>query len=199
MNKQPAGEDDVYNGQSHGAQQPFEGAHPRQGNADQSAQYDDSEQVINLRPLGVRQKALGQYIVDDSGMNLHIGIPEAEGCEQPILDAHGGGPDQHDLAGECPTRELAAENIADRKTGKGFRRAQVVNEQSTGFVGGDKPVSHLDPFRPVALNLNHQLRLAQVMPGTQDRQRRKEILAALYHERHPADDAVLINPQIEIA
>ena len=138
---------------------------------------------------------LGQDIIDDRGMNLHTGIQGVKGGEggaPQVMGSHSYGPNQHDFVCKCPASELAAENIADGKMRKGFRRAKIVNEQLAGFVGGDKPVSHLDSFYLVAPNLHYQLRLAQVMPGTQDRQRRKEILAALYNERHPAHDPILI-------
>ena len=185
--------------QSRGAQQPFESAHPRHGNADQRSQYDDGEQVVSLRPVGPREEVLGQDIVDDRGMNFYPGIHGAEGGAPQVMGAHGGGPNQHDFVGKCPSGELAAEDIADGNMRKSFRGAQVVNEQLPIFVGGDKPVAHLYPFHPVAPNLHRQLRLSQVVPGTQDRQRRKEILAALDDKRHPAHDTILITPQTEIA
>jgi hypothetical protein len=47
------------------------------------------------------------------------------------------------------------------------------------FVGGDKPVAHLYLFHPVAPNLHRQWWLFQVVPGTPDCQRRKELLATL--------------------
>ena len=80
---------------------------------------------------------------------------------------------------------------------KGFRGAKVVNEQLPSFVGGDKPVAHLYPFHPVAPNLHRQLWLVQVVPGTPDRQRRKEILATLYDKRHQAHDIILITRRLK--
>ena len=109
---------------------------------------------------------MGQDIVDDRGMNLYTGIDGAEGGTPHVIDARGGGPNQHDFLGKCPFGEFAAENIADGKMGKGLRWAKVVNEQLTGFIGGDKPTAHLYPFHAVAPNLHSQLRLAQVVPGT---------------------------------
>jgi hypothetical protein len=75
---------------------------------------------------------------------------------------------------------------------KSFRGTQVVNEQLPIFVGGDKAGAHLYPFHPVAPNLHRQWWLFQVVPGTPDRQRRKELLATLYDKRHQARHIILI-------
>ena len=50
--------------------------------------------------------------------------------------------------------------------GKGVRGTKVVNEQLTVFVGRDKLLAHLEALYPVAPNLQCQLWLAQVVPGT---------------------------------
>src|SRR5262245_49934772 len=123
-------------------------------------------------------------------MNLHPGIYGAKGGAPHVIGAGGGSPNQHDFIGKCAAGEHAAEHIAERNMGKGFWWAQVVNEQLARFVGGDKPTAHLYPFYPVTPNLHRQWRLAQIVPGTQELQRRKEILAALDHERQPAHDTV---------
>src|SRR5262249_43258566 len=122
-----------------------------------------------------------------------------EGGSMHIMDAGGGGPNQDDFVGKCPPGELAVQNIADGKMGKRFRWAKVVNEQLPSVVRGYKPLSHADAIHPVTPNLNGQLRLAQVVPGTDDGQRRKDILAALDGQWHPAHDTILIILQTEIA
>ena len=101
--------------------------HPRQGNTDQGAQYDDGEQVINLRPLGSCDEVLGQNIVDDSGMNLHAGVHGAEWCAPQVLDPHGSSPNQHDAVFECTFGDLALENVGDGNMGKSLRWAQVIS------------------------------------------------------------------------
>src|SRR5881397_3059657 len=48
IDKKPASQEDIQNEQWRGEQKPFPCAHPRQGDADQGSQGDDSEQVVNL-------------------------------------------------------------------------------------------------------------------------------------------------------
>jgi hypothetical protein len=177
----------------------LERAQPRYGDPDQRSQDDDGEQVETLRPVGSRDEVLSQDIVQHRGFDFHTGIHGAEGCAPQVMGAHGSGPNQHDFVCKCPSGDLAAENIADGNMRKCVRWAKVVDEQLPGFVGRDKPLSHLYPFHPVVPNLHRQLRLAQIVPGTQDRQRRKEILATLYHQRHPAHHTIRIAPHTEIA
>src|SRR5262249_15286150 len=185
--------------QPRGEQKPPESTHPREGDPDQNSQYDDGEQIVDLRPLGSRDEVLCQYIVDDSRMNLGTGIHGTEGGAPQVIDSLGCSADQHNFVGKCSAGGLAAENIADGKMGKGFRSAEVVNEQLAVFIGGYKSGSHLDPVHPVAPDLDRQLRLAQVVPGAQYRQRREEVLAALYDQRHPAHDTIRVTSESEIA
>src|SRR5215510_12587067 len=131
-------------------------------------------------------------------MNLHPRIRSAEGDGVHIMDAGGEGPNQDDFVSKCPSGEFAVQNIANGKMGKSLLWAKVVNEQSPGVVRGDEPLSHTDAIYPVVPNLNGQLRLAQVVPGTEDGQRRKDILAALDGQWHPAHDPILIILQTEI-
>src|SRR5438132_1588290 len=101
-------------------------------------------------------------------MDLHAGIQRAQGCSPQVMGSRGGGPNQDDLVGKCSSSDSTAEDIADGKMRKAVWWAQIVNEQLTSFASRDKALAHLYPFHPVAPNLHRELRLAQVVPGTQD-------------------------------
>ncbi len=99
-------------------------------------------------------------------MNLHAGINGAKRSAPQIIDSLSCSPDQHNLVFKGTFIEGAAENIADGNMGKGFLWAKVVYEELTIFIGGDKSLSNLNPFNPIAVNLDHELRSIKVLPNT---------------------------------
>ena len=83
-----------------------------------------------------------------------------------IVGPDGDRPNQHDFVSKCPFRQFAAQHIANGKIGEGFRRAEVINEQSPGLISGDEPIPHLHSLCPIGINVHCQWRLTEVVPGT---------------------------------
>src|SRR5436190_698634 len=117
MDKKPALQTNVHYEQSRSAQKSFEGAYVREGDGGENTQDDDGEQIVRLRPQGLRQEVLGQDIVSDSSMNLHTGIQRAQGRGPQVMGARGSGANQYDFICKCASGNSPAENIADGKMG----------------------------------------------------------------------------------
>src|SRR6185369_2120522 len=76
---------------------------------------------------------------------------------------------------------------------------EVVDEQLAGPVGRHESLADFDAVDAVAPDHGRQLRPVEIVPGAQEAQRRKQVLTALSDEWHPAEHAVPIALEAEVA
>ena len=132
-------------------------------------------------------------------MNFQAGVHGSEGRVLHVVGGDGGGPDEHDTVLQRTLLHSAVEDIGHREVRKGLRGTEVVDQQPPRLVRRNESITDANSLDAVLADLDDQRRPVQIVPDTHHPQGRKEIVAALDGERHPAEHAILVALQAEVA